>query len=286
MSPQSILSKAHFHFTICKILLLFLFIFLASPFSFSKDTEVKEIAEKLTAKEGGHAIPSKRVSYGSDSRQWMNLFLSENKSSPNPVYVFAHANAATADGFPLKTWGDLSKAGISAISWESIPNVKNLEQVNTCEADFKLVIDWVLTHAKEYNFDTNNIFVGGTSRGSVITWSYSHEDWKQIRGIYSMNALPDSAWGGQRNLLDAITTNSPPIFMAFRSYPNIDDDADAHDAIHGLVIADRYKELGIGDRATVVHSIGYTNQVFGTEWSGLVKFIQTISATSSSNVAH
>jgi hypothetical protein len=247
---------------------------------FSKSKEVKEIGQRLSAKDGGKATPSKTLNYGTEKRQWLNLYLAQDQSKPTALYIWAHANEGTASGFPLRTWQDMSKVGISAISWESVSNVKDMDDYHTCEADCKLVFDWVLAHAKEYNFDTNKIVIGGTSRGSIITWKFSQENWKQIRGIYSMNAFPDEVWGKKNESpFNCITSNSPPFLMAFRSYPNIPDDIEGHDAIHGIEIAEKYKEHGIGDRATVVHSIGYANPShYENEWSGLVKFMQQVTS--------
>lgn len=226
---------------------------------------------------GNPAVPTKTIFYGDESRQWMNIYIAENHSHPTPVYIYSHANASTANAFPKGIWGDVSKAGISVVSWESIPNVKTGDHVAICEADFNIVLNWVQSHAKEYNFDVNKIVVGGMSRGSVVTWKTSHERWKEIRGIYSTNALPAGAWaGGSTRVLDYITKDSPPIFLAYESYPNVPREVNGHDPIYGIAIADRYKELGIGDRATVVHSIETTNKSFGTVWGGLIEFVTKV----------
>jgi hypothetical protein len=62
-------------------------------------------------------------------------------------------------------------------------------------------------------------------------------------------------------LLEPITKNAPPIFLAYRKEPGVV--GDIHDPAHGLKVLERYKELGIGESAELVHSLSDTkdNQV-------------------------
>ena len=62
-------------------------------------------------------------------------------------------------------------------------------------------------------------------------------------------------------MLEPITENSPPIFLAYRKEPGVV--GDIHDPAHGLRVVEKYKELGIGEKAELVHSLNDTddNQV-------------------------
>ena len=72
-------------------------------------------------------------------------------------------------------------------------------------------------------------------------------------------ALPGKSFN--ERLLEPITKNAPPIFLAYRKEPGVV--RDNHDPAHGLKVVKRYQELGIGDSAKLVHSLNDTqdNQV-------------------------
>jgi len=198
------------------------------------------------------------VSYGPEERQWLNLYLPSG-SKPAPVFIYAHHNGATADDVK-ESWADPSlAAGIAIVSWESIAKVKSPEQGMTCIADADVLFDWVKDNAEPYNLDVNNIFIGGQSRGSGVSWRLAHSQKAGIVGIYMGQALPGESFN--ERALEPITTNSPPIFLAYRKEPGCE--GDIHDPAHGLRVVERYKELGIGDKAELVHSLNDTsnNQV-------------------------
>jgi hypothetical protein len=67
-------------------------------------------------------------------------------------------------------------------------------------------------------------------------------------------ALPGQSFN--ERLLELITKKAPPIFLAYRKEPGVVDDI--HDPAHGLRVLERYKELGIGDSAELVHSLSET----------------------------
>ncbi len=209
------------------------------------------------------------VSYGPEERQWLNLYLPSG-SEPAPVFIYAHHNGSTADDVNT-SWADPSvAAGIAIVSWESIAKVQGLADFQTCAADAKVMFAWVKKNAATYNFDINKIFIGGQSRGSFVSWELAHSRDPGIVGIYMGQALPGRTFN--ERLLEPITKKAPPIFLAYRKEPGVV--GDIHDPAHGLRVIDRYKELGIGDRAELVHSLNGTgnNQVI----QFLPKFVESV----------
>jgi hypothetical protein len=210
-----------------------------------------------------------KVSYGPEDRQWLNLYLpSGNK--PTPVFLYAHHNGSTADGV-RSSWADPTvAAGTAIVSWESIAQVKGLPDFQTCAADAKVMFAWVKENAATYNFDIDKIFIGGQSRGSFVSWELAHSRDPSIVGIYMGQALPGKSFN--ERLLEPITKNAPPIFLAYRKEPGVV--GDIHDPAHGLRVVERYKELGIGDSAELVHSLNDTkdNQVM----QFLPKFVRSV----------
>ena len=199
-----------------------------------------------------------KVSYGPEDRQWLNLYLPSG-NEPTPVFLYAHHNGSTADDVK-SNWADSTvAAGIAIVSWESIAQVRGMADFQTCAADAKVMFAWVKENAATYNFDTDKIFIGGQSRGSFVSWELAHSLDPGIVGIYMGQALPGQSFN--EALLEPITKNAPPIFLAYRKEPGVV--GDIHDPAHGLRVLDRYKELGIGDSAELVHSLNDTdnNQV-------------------------
>jgi len=72
------------------------------------------------------------------------------------------------------------------------------------------------------------------------------------------NALPDGVWADSTWWYppSEVKVTSPPIFFVYRYEPGVT--FDSHDPENGMIIMDKYDELGIGDRDTLVHSIEYT----------------------------
>ena len=198
------------------------------------------------------------VSYGPEDRQWLNIYLPSG-SEPAPVFIYAHHNGSTADD--VKTsWADPTvAAGTAIVSWESIAAIKSRPEFETCVADAEVMFAWIKDNAATYNFDINNIIIGGQSRGSFVSWKLAFRQNAGIVGIYMGQALPGDTFDDR--ILEPITENSPPIFLAYRKEPGVI--GDIHDPENGLRVLDRYDELGIGDRAELVHSLNDTdnNQV-------------------------
>ncbi len=195
-----------------------------------------------------------QVSYGPEDRQWLNLYLPSG-SEPAPVFIYAHHNGSTADDVK-SSWADPTLAeGTAIVSWESIAKVKSPSDFQLCVADARIMFAWVKENAATYNFDIDKVFIGGQSRGSFVSWELAHTQDAGIVGIYMGQALPGKSFN--ERLLEPITENAPPIFLAYRKEPGVV--GDIHDPEHGLRVLERYKELGIGDRAELVHSLNDTN---------------------------
>jgi hypothetical protein len=209
------------------------------------------------------------VSYGSEDRQWLNLYLPSG-SKPAPVFIYAHHNGSTADDV-RSSWADATvAAGIAIVSWESIAKVKGLSDFQTCAADAKVMFAWVKENATTYNFDIDKMFIGGQSRGSFVSWELAHIKDAGIVGIYMGQALPGRSFN--ERLLEPITKNAPPIFLAYRKEPGVV--GDNHDPEHGLRVLKRYKELGIGDKAELVHSLSDTKNSEVMQF--LPKFVRSV----------
>ena len=198
-------------------------------------------------------VETMHVFYGDGENQWLNLYLAESEN-PTPVYLFAHANGATADdvgGFVAL----LQEVGISTISWESVvlPD-GSAEDLETGWNDAELMLSWVKANADTYNLDASRLIVGGRSRGSVFSWRLAHSQDPAIKGIYMFQALPDGAWSGNAwTPTENVSQNSPPMKLTYKE-PRYT--FDGHDPDNGYRILDRYTELGIGDRAELAEDLG------------------------------
>jgi len=195
-----------------------------------------------------------RFAYGSGENQWLNLYQAKSQK-PTPVYIWGHPNSdgkvlPSADDIPKNVVEMCKENGISVISWESVPQVKTRDDVITCRADLVKVYEWVVANAKKYNFDVNNLFIGGSSRGTVVSWDFVCKHYDKIRGAYLTQALPTGAWAYEaENPLTTITANNPPVVLSYRTDMETDD---GHSPKFGKRIADKYAELGIGNRATLL----------------------------------
>ena len=209
------------------------------------------------------------VSYGAEDRQWLNLYL-PSSDKPAPVFIYAHHNGSTADDVKSSWANPALDEGIAILSWESIAKAQGLSDFKKCAEDANMMFAWVKQNATTYNFDVDKIIIGGQSRGSFVSWGLAHSQDASIIGIYMGQALPGKSFN--ERLLEPITKNAPPIFLAYRKEPGVV--GDNHDPAHGLKIVKRYQELGIGDSAKLVHSLNDTqdNQVM----QFLPEFVRTL----------
>lgn len=190
------------------------------------------------------------VAYGAEKRQWLNLYLPSG-DIPAPVFIYAHHNGSTAD-YVKSCWANPTLAdGIAIVSWESIAKVQGMNDFHICSADAKVMFAWVKENAETYNLDVHKMIIGGQSRGSFVSWEIAYSQDASIEGIYMGQALPGNSF--YQRMLKPITKNAPPIFLAYRKSPGVI--GDIHKPEHGLEVLKRYQELGIGDRAELVHSL-------------------------------
>lgn len=191
------------------------------------------------------------IVYGSDdpSRQWLNIHLPYDQSTPSPIYVFAHGNGGKANGVSEKQLHTIAMAGYAVISWESIANIGDPEEAAIGVADAQVMFDWIRANADKYDLDPDHIVVGGRSRGSIISWQLAHSNHPAIKGIYMYNALPESTWQNVDvwNPVDEITIDSPITYLVYG--PDFDDN-DGHNPVYVDPVIERYGELGISDKIT------------------------------------
>ncbi|MGD1846644.1 MAG: T9SS type A sorting domain-containing protein [Salibacteraceae bacterium] len=214
------------------------------------------------------------VPYGPGTFQFMDIYLAPNTGNcPNPVYFDAHGNNATT-AMPSSIIDSLKALGVSVVAWESLPAVNTPMQVETGWDDAELMIQWVHDHADSFNFDTTRLIIGGSSRGSILSWKYSHRPHSDIKGLYMYNALPDGVWMDTTWWYppNEVTTASPEVFFVYRFEPGIA--TDIHDPLNGMAIMDRYTQLGIGDRDTLIHSIEYSGNT--NKYQFLPNFIRSV----------
>jgi pimeloyl-ACP methyl ester carboxylesterase len=215
------------------------------------------------------------VAYDSGPLNILNIYIAEGTRNgpPTPLYVWGHGAGGSLDGFPHQAWAELNGAGISAISWESLDNIRTPDEFNQCMRDLEKVMAFVFENATKYNFDTSKIVIGGSSRGSFISWEYSHSNPQIVKGIYSAGALGDPLmWSEVWEPRGFIHVNSPPLFFTYRTVPG---DGNVHNPKSGMLIKQRYEELGIGDRARVEHSLEERGL---NQWSFIADFIREVTS--------
>lgn len=202
------------------------------------------------------------IKYGPQDRQFLDLFKARS-DCPTPIYFDAHANGQDTS-MPSEIVDNLNAVGITVISWESITLINTPEETMTGWNDAELMFQWVIDNAETYNLDTSNIIIGGSSRGTILSWIYGHRPNPNVKGLYMYNALPKPAWLAPNWWLptDNVTVESPPIYFVYNREPGSSTDIvdpDIHDPNYGINIVNQYENLGIENKTTLVHSIGQTN---------------------------
>ena len=165
------------------------------------------------------AFEEKGLKYGSEDRQFLDLYKAKSEC-PTPVYFDAHPNGGNTS-MPSDIVEDLNNLGISVISWESLTSVSTPEQVETGWSDAELMFQWVNDNADQYNLDVSNIIIGGSSRGSILSWKYGHKENPNIKGLYMYNALPSNSWGFPDWWYppNDVTSASLPIYFVYNREP-------------------------------------------------------------------
>ena len=262
------MTKIFFYFTLIGILL--------SSCSSDDETVSPETNNPLT-----ESLVELGIKYGSEGRQFLDLYKAES-DCPTPIYFDAHFNGGTTTSISSEIIADLNAEGITVISWESLTSVGTPEQVETGWSDAELMFQWVIDNAETYNLDVSNIIIGGSSRGSILSWVYGHRPNTNVKGLYFYNALPSTVWTDPSWWLptENVTAESPPIYFVYKREPGSSTnptDPDIHDPNNGITIVNQYESLGIGDRATLVHSIGQTNNT--DRYQFLVEFAVSLVET-------
>lgn len=196
--------------------------------------------------------------YGPKADEWLNLYLVKT-DKPVPLLIWSHANTATADQFSDTAWKPLREAGISALSWESVPNLKTEAQVTEALADGQLLMTWIFSNAEKYHFDTNALVAGGQSRGTGLSWDLSRQKPGLIKGLYFLQGLPSGFWEGGWDFTRDVVPQSPPIYFLYRE--NIDT-TDQHTPKNAVTISNTYAACGIGNRITLRYAVPEDTDVF------------------------
>jgi hypothetical protein len=214
-------------------------------------------AQNTDSRPNPNAVPDfKKVKYGDGDSRYLHLYLAPS-DTPVPVYIWSHANGAdiqrpgSAGDFKQAAFDSLRMNGISAISWESVPQVASAQDYLKCRDDMYAVLDWVIAHAATYNLDATRIVTGGRSRGSLVSWKASHDPKYagRIKGIYSEQLAGVAwAWDGD-DPRQYITPDSPALFLTYITAPEETDNA--HNPSYGKLLVEKYSQLGIGDRASI-----------------------------------
>lgn len=217
------------------------------------------------------------VAYGTEDRQFLDIYKAASEC-PTPIYFDAHGNGGTT-AMPNDIVEELNAIGVTVIAWESLTSVNTPEEVETGWEDAELMFQWVINNAQTYNLDVSNIIIGGSSRGSILSWKYGHTPNQNIKGLYMYNALPSSVWNFPSWWLptENVNSESPPIYFVYRREPGSSSDPiepDIHDPNNGIIIVEQYESLGIRDEATLVHSIGETNN--SDKYQFLVEFVLSV----------
>lgn len=223
------------------------------------------------------AFVEKGLKYGPEARQFLDIYKAES-DCPTPIYFDAHPNGGNTS-MPTHIVEGLNAQGITVIAWESLTSVNTPEEVETGWDDADLMFEWVINNVSTYNLDISNMVIGGSSRGSILSWKYGHNGDPNIKGLYMYNALPSNSWALPSWWYppDDVTISSPEIYFVYNREPGSSTDPvnpDIHDPNNGITIVNEYENLGIGDRTTLVHSIGETDNT--DRYQFLVDFVLSV----------
>jgi len=203
-----------------------------------------------------------------EKRQYLHFRVGNTSTGPSPVYFFAHGNGGAAPGMGMNEVTSVAGQGYAIIAWESLTNIANEQNTETCVSDFELVIQWAIDNAEQYGFDIHRFVIAGRSRGSVISWmlAQSQDSRFTVIGIYMYNALPinDEAQWQNTSLfpLVDVTINSPRTYFIYgpecptdppQETCDIATDlgGDIHNPMNGQRIVEAYEALGIGAKISL-----------------------------------
>jgi len=199
------------------------------------------------------------LSYGT-GQEVVDMYLAESPA-PTPVYIWGHAKGQTHKRVPKDAVSLCLDAGYSFLSIEANDDNHDGIQDLYIKEPWLKILDFVIANAAKYNIDPENIFIGGRSLGSMGSFPAAMERWKDVRGVYSMQALPT---GGKAHAA-LVSKNSPPCHLIYRSAPGSGN----HDPLNGMMIQDAYRSAGIADRFAI------KTETRDRQWfDGFVEFVQ------------
>ena len=195
----------------------------------------------------------------------LSLALCEAQSANGNAETPPQASPACESAEITCPWSDLTARRVSETPFRS-----RASRFILLPHDTLYSFAWVKENAETYHLDVDKVIIGGQSRGSYVSWALAHSGDPAILGIYMGQALPGNSF--DERLLEPITKEAPPIFLTYRKEPGVV--GDIHDPAHGLKVIGKYKELGIGDRAELVHTLSKTKNNDVMQF--LTKFVRAI----------
>ena len=178
------------------------------------------------------------VSYGHGD-ELLDLYLPEC-SLPTPVFVFGRANGQTLKNVPLGKVKRLLEGRMAFVSIEANDVDSDGRQEIWNDATWQRVVSFLESNADQYNLDINNLFVGGSSLGSLGSFPYAMRNPAKVRGVFCTQAIPDRG----ESFAKLVTRDAPPCRFVFETSVGSSD----HDPINGVRIRDAYENQGIGAR--------------------------------------
>ena len=98
---------------------------------------------------------------------------------------------------PSEIVDNLNAADITVISWESITLINTPEETMIGWNDAELMFQWLIDNAKTYNLNRSNIIIGGSSRGTILSWIYGDRSNLNVKGLYAQRFTKTSLVGSK-----------------------------------------------------------------------------------------
>ena len=153
------------------------------------------------------------VTYGA-GQEVVDMYLAKSPA-PTPIYIWGHAKGQTYKRVSKDAVSLCLDAGYSFLSIEANDDNNDGIQDLYFKEPWLKILDFVIANAAKYNIDPENIFIGGRSLGSIGSFPAAMERWEDVRGVYSMQALPT---GGKQHAA-LVGKNSPPCHLIYRGAP-------------------------------------------------------------------
>jgi len=200
------------------------------------------------------------VTYGA-GQEVVDMYLAKSPA-PTPIYIWGHAKGQTYKRVSKDAVSLCLDAGYSFLSIEANDDNNDGIQDLYFKEPWLKILDFVIANAAKYNIDPENIFIGGRSLGSIGSFPAAMERWEDVRGVYSMQALPT---GGKQHAA-LVGKNSPPCHLIYRGARGSGN----HDPLNGIMVQEAYRNAGIADRFVI------KTETRDRQWfDGFVEFVQT-----------